>query len=463
MYLFKRCKCPKKDKPRCADPYWYEFVDRGERLRASTGCSDRAEAETFTKVIRGELAKSGAGGAIARARNSPSGSLTIATLLERDLAEAVARGGRSGKEIAPGTLTGLHYAHQKIREFCSLKDTESPSAISHDFIVDYINHRRAQVGSNTIGREIQVWKRIHLSAAEKGYTSGVMRWPKLRGGSIDKQMQGQNVPLDVLRTFLSYLPQEHRDLYGVAMYTGWRNGTLFRLLPRYFERSPQGAVFANLPEDSMKGRDDFYSPVSEQAWAIIERRIRAQGPQELVFKPFDYSRQMKNALEETNVERLRMGLPPYNDTITLRDVRTTYENLLLEQGVDPTTVMSLMNHKDLKTTAIYQRPRLERLAAATVTVSALLPSVGQSPQKVPTPEIVQVYSVDTPLPIDSSSNGLENNFNDFGFDGSRHVLCLPENTSPVPTQSPQVEEAVRNALALGYLLGIQAVSSGQKK
>ncbi len=459
MYLFKRCDCGKPGWPKCEHPYNYEFVLKGERERGPTPFGDRTRAEEFVTIFKGDLAKRAAG------RSTPSRAsshLTIPGLLERDLAEAVARGGRSGKEIAPGTLTGLQYAHQKIAAFCILKDTQSPNAITHDFMVDYINWRRDDVGSNTIGREMQVWKRIHLSAAEKGWTSGVMRWPKQRGGSVDKQMQGQNVPLDVLRTFLSYLPQEHRDLYGVAMYTGWRNGTLFRLLPSYFERNPAGAVFANLPEEAMKGRDDFYAPVAEQAWAIIERRIRARGPQALVFEPFDYSRQMKNALEETNVERLRAGLPPYDDTITLRDVRTTYENILLEQGIDPTTVMALMNHSDLKTTAIYQRPRLERLAAATVTVSALLPSVEASPQKLPTPEIVQVYSVDTPVPIDSSSNRLDNNFNDFGFDGSRHVLCLPENTSPVPTQSPQVVEAVRQALAIGFLLGIQAGSARSK-
>jgi hypothetical protein len=73
-----------------------------------------------------------------------------------------------------------------------------------------------------------VWKRIQLAAVEKGWAQPMVRWPKLKGGVVSEQLQGQNVPFDVLRGFMGFLPREPLDLYGVAMYTGWRDGTFLR-------------------------------------------------------------------------------------------------------------------------------------------------------------------------------------------------------------------------------------------
>jgi integrase len=400
MAIYKRCGCGKAEWKHCSHDYHYEIEYRGNRQRQSTKTANCDEAKTVENAAKVALYRAVQKGIGSIAPVVP-GQVTISSLLLLDEQETRSKGGRNGAGVSKGNLRGLQYAHSAIEDYLAVKygmecKKVSPAVINCGFVVDYINFRRQQdISPNTIGRELQVMKRLVIAASEQGVMSLLPRWPKLGKGEPDEKLRGRSVPVDVLYEFLELLAPDVRALYGVAAYTGWRRGTLEKITLEMFRETTSG-VFAQLPAGVMKGRKAEYLPVPPEAWEII--RVRGPG---LIFPPRNNLRRtIVGAVRRLNISRQARGLTPYDDdTITLRDIRTTYENMLLESGADPTTIQALMGHKDLRTTAIYQRARLERLTETASTIGKALPGRLFPTQPVFVPTVISAN-----FPISSEDN-----------------------------------------------------------
>lgn len=409
MAIVKRCECGRGlDKAgrraawaKCEHQYFYRFKPRGgggRRLEEATGEARPRAAEAWGREHRVELERAIAAAGTLAPEPAPD-RLTIWALLALDRSETIAKGGRGGKGVAPGTLRGLDYAHEAIRSFWTAD--ERPDAITYDRVIRYLEYRRKPgrevervyttktgrevrrlhklkaASGHTLVRELQVLARLVDAAAGKGWCAPRVRWPRVSKGDPDAQRRGRVHALAVVHAYLERLPTNPLHEALIAMVTGWREGTLHRLRPEYLEPAPAGATepaWIRIPGDAMKGRKELYAPVPPEAFAVLQYRIQAGllAKDGRFFPTKNYRRAQAKA-------RAAIG---YDDTITLRDLRTTYASAI----DDPHAAMHLLSHKDLRTTAVYSRAAREKLSAAALgAASALAPQVGVRAGGTPNP------------------------------------------------------------------------------
>jgi integrase len=404
--LFKRCKCGRGKWPECEHQYFTVFKHRGERIPPQgTGENRKRQAEAKAEEFRVALRRADRerGGASLRTQDR----VTLHDLLTQDLANAKARGGRSGDGIAKGTLRGLAYAHDALRSFWG-PDITPATAFAYDQLQAYVEHRRTArtvtrtvktsrkereqayklraASPATLKREFQVLRRLHQEAAIQGLCAAAIRWPVFGRGRPNEQLRGRVHPQEIVHAYLDALPRNPADEARAAMFSGWREGTLRRLRPEYLEPSPIAEVpaFARIPAQAMKGRKEIYVPLNQPTYDLLKARERdglltAEG---FYFADVDWRYHQRAALKKIG----------YGDTITLRDLRTTYVNTTAHDN--PLAALHLGNHGDLRTTAIYTRENLESMAKATnVTAAQLAPrgyaeGATQKPDELPAPEIV---------------------------------------------------------------------------
>jgi integrase len=364
-----------------SDNYFCKFKIAGRVYRKSTSTADVREAERFERAYRvaleKELGRVGISGGGTGSPGDGSAQVGLEYFLERDLLECKAKGGRDGKAMSKGYERQLKYAYGQITRLFG--KGAKPKDITYDRTLAYINTRREEqskygksFSGQTIALEVQILKRVVLEAATRGLCLAPIRWPRVKRGNPDEKLQGRDHGIELARAYINQLPEHIQHVALFAMLTGWRRGTLEQLEPHFFQPPAADGLpaFAHLPAGIMKGRKQQTLPIPAAAYEIVLYRVRNNltvfGR---VFSFKNYRRACRQALRAIG----------YSDTVTLRDLRTTFANAALRSGVGIESLQHLLSHADIRTTQKYLRIQSDDLSRAvltaqTFTMPALLPA-----------------------------------------------------------------------------------------
>ncbi len=322
--------------------YWTEFLLRGKRIRVSTGETDRARARRAERLIKArEENRVGPRGTAGR----PAGRHGLLRDLSGEhLAEIVGRG------KAPGYIASIRIGWRHLLKHFGAE--ASATDATYDTIRDYeIARRSSGIRGQSIRRELWQLRHALESARRKGWIDRLPDFPAISTDPPHPRRRGRLVPAGVLADVLGRLGQDARERLVVASLTGLRATELQRITADWIE-GERGARVIRVPAAAAKNRRERIVGCPPRAATILRDRAKRMNGEPL-FPVASHRTQLARACRD-------VGLP---DTITLRDMRTTYASEALAATGDVAAVQAALGHQDLRMTQIYQRTTVARAVA----------------------------------------------------------------------------------------------------
>lgn len=298
--------------------YWASFIDeRGQRVRRSTKCIKKGEAE----VVRAKwLATIN--------ENKVWGRAEIPTFDEMMLCYM------GEKNISPSMKSAIKHLYLDLTG----TSADASKAMVHKFIQKHLSAGRSPA---TINKMLVIWCAA-INLYNRKYSSEIpnrVSGEKLREGEgIIRFIDHDEAELLIQK---AYIRRKHLgDAVTLALFTGLRRNELFSLKWSYINR---GSIV--LPAMVSKTQKSRVVPLVTQSIKTLDD-IEHNGPYVLCnykgerFK--DMKKSFKAALEDANIENFRW-----------HDLRHTFASWLVMAGTNILEVRDLLGHADVRTTQRY--------------------------------------------------------------------------------------------------------------
>ncbi len=327
--------------------YQYDFVFKGRRCWGSTKLTNRIAAQRYENKLRERLAQSRAG--ILDPDPPP---------LFSDFAEEFME--RTKPELRPKSWLRYQVSLKSLKGWF---DSKRLDEIRADEIERFKQSRLEQGKSpSTVNRDLACLRRVLFFAVRMdklATTPFVAR--KVR--FLAENGRERVLSFSEERTYLNIARQPLRDVATLIVDLGVRPNEACSIRREDVHLLAVSPFLHILAGKTKNARRDV--PVTERAKEILKRRCAAAKGEYIfplrVGRGVDWSRPMSElhpahyeALEESEIQ------PRFQ----LYDLRHTYGTRAIESGTDPLTLMRLMGHADLKTTARYVHLSKRHLAEA---------------------------------------------------------------------------------------------------
>lgn len=333
---------------RKASPYYrFDFIFHGRRYQGSTKLKNKRAAQSAEDILRADLAKSRAG--IVERKPVPLFGKFADEFLER-----------VKPELRPKSYSRYQDSLKPLREKFGSKSLDE---ITADEIERFKQSRLEQeLSSSTVNRDLACLRRILFFAvrtdrlASTPFVARKVRFLKENG-------RERILSFEEERKYLSAARQPLRDAATLIVELGLRPNEICSIRREHIHVLAV-SPFLHVPGGKTKNaRRDV--PLTQRANEILNRRCAAAKGEYIfplrVGRGIDWSRPMcelhpahYDALEESQI----------HPRFQLYDLRHTYGTRAIEGGTDPLTLMRLMGHADLKTTARYVHLSKRHLAEA---------------------------------------------------------------------------------------------------
>ena len=167
-----------------------------------------------------------------------------------------------------------------------------------------------------------------------------------------------------LQKLFTVIPEERQLVYSLALATGLRRGELWSLRVSDLNLELQSI---NLRAEITKNRKPGLQPLPRWLMEQLRQAVRGKAPDApLVRMPGNPTQRFYQDLETAGIPRFKVG----EGGATFHSLRATFATLLMEEGADIKTAMTLMRHStpDL-TLNRYAKSRRERMLEITELVS----------------------------------------------------------------------------------------------
>ncbi|HEX2533338.1 MAG TPA: site-specific integrase [Chitinophagaceae bacterium] len=264
---------------------------------------------------------------------------------------------RVGNDLAPATVKKYETVRRKIIEYLEGKGKEDITLeeLSHQFIQEFDQFMRVRQGlkNNGVIKNMQQLKRVLRVALQN-------EWMKKDPFAHYqcKIVEPKRVHLtteELIKVEQLYIPgdrlQRVRDVFVFCCYTGLAYADVRKLTQEHIQQinSMDWIIL-----DRTKTKNQSVIPILPKAREVLNKYPpQAQGR----LLPVISSQNMNKYLKEL------AGLSGINKRFSFHAARHTFATTVtLNAGVDITTVSAMLGHKMLKTTQIYARVNMEKIA-----------------------------------------------------------------------------------------------------
>ncbi len=210
--------------------------------------------------------------------------------------------------------------------------------------IEHYIRKRKEAGKKpkTINTELDYLRAILNKGAEWGMLHAV---PKIKGLPLVER-RARILSAEELEYILDNVSQDHRDAILIALDTGMRLGEILRLGPENLD------LKNNLIKlDDTKSKKPRDIPLTARAKEIIERRLlKYKG------KLFKYKSGNRMAGQFTYERQKLTEISPWR----FHDLRHNFITKLIQEGIDPYTVMELAGHSKLEMVTRYLHTNEEK-------------------------------------------------------------------------------------------------------
>jgi integrase len=319
--------------------WWCEFTVAGERVRQSTGESDREAAAKFETILKGKLTEA--------APTKRRGVRHLRWLADEDIRAA-----------AHTTERNQYVLKQRWKTVIAVVGDVDPESVTADTLKAYVEARRKSkndgfhkterkgVRWQTIKRELADIRRALERAKREGWVASLPEpWPKGKADPKKAAQAGKLHDEKTVRAVLREVSPNTADACRVAGATGLRWGELSRLRWSWVNQQKMPGVkvpaVLHLPDEGTKSRRERMVGLDAATLKILERRHKKYG--DLLFPAGGFSWALRRACK-----RLKMAT-----TVTLRDMRHIFATEALERTGDLAAVSKALGHASVATTALY--------------------------------------------------------------------------------------------------------------
>lgn len=321
-------------RPKTSRFYWCELTFTGQRIRQSTGKTDRREAKAFELQLKAQLAA--ALPSIERRR----GVKTLRFLADRDLARAQGTSDHNKKTLKQRWL----------RTIKKIGDVD-PYSVTLTKLKEYVAQRfKEEAAGQTIRRELADIRRALLEAKQEGWIEVLPEpWPTLRNAPKNAAQSGKIHSDETIEKVLAEVPLDVREACLFVKYTALRFQELKRV--RYsWVKHVDGVRVLHLPPEATKSKRERMIGLSEEAHQLLLTRWLRLDKADALFPRAGYRKALWRACRE-----LELGT-----TLTLRDLRHGWATTKLEETGDIASIAYLLGHAKISTTAEYLHVKASR-------------------------------------------------------------------------------------------------------
>ncbi|MCU7551800.1 site-specific integrase [Chitinophagaceae bacterium LB-8] len=279
---------------------------------------------------------------------------TILGAIEYQIANLKAR---VHNDIAPRTVKKYETVKRKVKEFLAEEwKTEDIllSQVNHQFIFELDTFMRVKQGlhNNGVAKNMQQLKRV-IRIAMLNEWMEKDPFAKYQCKLIEpKRVHLTNEELQHLE--LLPLPSERlikvKDIFVFACYTGLAYADVSKLSKEHIQWiNKRNWIIL----DRTKTKNQSTIPLLPKAEEILKKYGGEKGKELL---PVISSQNLNKYLKEI------AGMAGFKKRLSFHAARHTFASLALNNGVDITTVSAMLGHKMLKTTQIYARVNLNKIA-----------------------------------------------------------------------------------------------------
>ncbi len=317
--------------------YWYDFWFRGQRIRESTGLTNKTAAQQAEAIRKAGVAEGRVG--IARREPCPK----FEDFVNNDYLPW------SERQHAAHPRTHIRYktsSHPLIKFFGKLP----LDAITSSHVEKFKQVRSEEVSSAATNRDVAALRFMLNYAMRKGMivknpVHGVRLLPEGPGAMRIISQEEQ-------RKYLAKANKLLRDVATIILETGMRPGEVFTIRKENVHLT-HGYVFVPTGKTRFARRS---IPLTDAAKAVLKRRVRAaKGPYILPHR-HDPNKPL-TTLKKSHAEALNDA--KIKPQFRIYDLRHTFGSRSAMAGVDLPTLKELMGHSEISTTLRYIHPTPE--------------------------------------------------------------------------------------------------------
>ena len=313
-------------------PYWYvRFVDplTGQRVRKSTGTTDKKTAELILKEIEVKIAK----GKFKFEELVPSRSLS-------EFAEEYLQNYSSHNK----SYKTIEIEKQAFRNWIEIIGNNMISDITPRLVETYKSELNKLFSSTTVNMRFRALRAAFSIAVKWGYLDknpfkGLKELP-VNTGDLPRYLK----PQEIEKLFEVITDHRYRLIYELYLNTGGRLREVANLTWGDIDLVKRALVFRHETKFNKKRSITLNTRAIEIIKEIKSTSLDISSEGKVVmFTPWQISKKFKYYVRKA-------GLP---ESITAHSLRHTYASLLVMAGVDMYTVKELMGHSSLKVTERY--------------------------------------------------------------------------------------------------------------
>lgn len=269
---------------------------------------------------------------------------------------------RIGNDIAPNTVKKYETCERKVTEFLQKglnRDDIYLHELSGKFIFQLDAYLRTKQGlhHNAVVKNMQQLKRVIKVAVQNEWLdhdpfTGYSTAPKEtdRGFLTNEELTALEVlPLESKRL------ERVRDLFVFSCYTGLAYADASKLSHSHIMKDENGIEWITLSRTKSKTRATI--PILPKAKAILEKYGKADHQDAGTLLPVISNQNLNKYLKEIAI---RAGI---NKRVSFHLARHTFATTVtLNKGVDIVSVSKMLGHKNLRTTQVYAKVSMSKIA-----------------------------------------------------------------------------------------------------
>lgn len=313
--------------------WWMSFVWNGQRIRRSTGVTDRRLAERIYAKVKTEIAEG------KWFDKLPGNDMTFDELAELYETEELKHTKSYGSVTCYFKGLRKYFGKYRLAE------------IDDQFIKVFIRHRLAEnVVPGTIRRQMNIFIRMFNFAREEKLVREVplVKWPKEVKAKLDVK-RTRFLSFEEYDRLLSFCPDWLKDIVTVAAWTGLRQRNVLELKRNEVDLTRQAIYIGG---EQVKNGEDQGKPIVGPAYEVLERRMKVihiSGNSNVLgdengnpYHKQKVHRHFRKALEQAEIKDFRH-----------HDLRHCTGSWNAQNGVDLLQLAKLLGHKDLRMTSRY--------------------------------------------------------------------------------------------------------------
>ena len=322
--------------------YWYNFVFQGQRIRESTGLSNKTVALRAEAIRRAELAEGRAG--IVRRKPSP--------IFEAFVKVEFLPWSERQHEAKPRTHQRYEVAAKQLNAFFGKMPLD---LITSGHVEKFKLKRAGEVSPAASNRELAMLRFMLNFAIRQGYivrnpVCGIRFLPEGPGRMRVVSHEEEEKYLSAANSLL-------RDIATLMIETGMCPEEVFTIRKENVHLN-RNYLFVPVGKTAFRRRN---VPLTGRTLAILKRRIAECGGPFLFPHRHDPNRPL-TTMQKAHLAALESS--GIRQRFRLYDLRHTFGSRSAMAGVDLSTLKELMGHSDISTTMRYVHPTPEHKRAA---------------------------------------------------------------------------------------------------